>query len=164
MSLSGSAQPAGAGLKGSLRREAMGFAAAGLAGLAVDAGLTVLLVRSGWLSPVIARIPATAVAIGVTYVLNRHFSFRSNDQRWGHELLRYAGVNLSGAAVNYACYVLFLFACGYFGLMDSSTSTAALIGILAGSAAAACLNFIGSRSLAFVKRESARSHAPPPGQ
>ncbi len=79
------------GSRSALRREAIAFAAVGLVGLAVDAGLTVLLVRSGWLTPVVARIPATTVAIGVTYLLNRMFSFRSNDQRWGAELARYAG-------------------------------------------------------------------------
>ena len=135
-----------------LRREAAGFAAVGAIGFAVDAGLTMLIAHSGWLSPVAARLPATAIAIAVTFLLNRRWTFASQG-RWFDEFGRYVGISLGGAAVNYAGYALFLLAAG---ALDLTTRHAAIVflAVASGSAAAAVFNFLGARYVAFAKRTS----------
>ena len=52
-----------------MRREALGFACVGIAGFVVDAGLTILIVHWAWLEPAAARIPATIIAVIVTFVV-----------------------------------------------------------------------------------------------
>ena len=138
-----------------LRREVLGFASVGAAGFATDAGLTVLFVFMGWLTPAVARIPATLIAIAVTFLLNRRWTFRSRDEQRISEFLRYFSVSLAGAAVNYACYGVFLFVCSYTGTINIASSAIVFAAVVAGSAAAAFFNFLGSRYFAFVKRAGA---------
>ncbi len=114
-----------------------------------------LLVKFGGLTPFAARIPSTLIAIGVTFLFNRHWTFKSQDDRRWREFFRYLGVNLSGAMLSYACYAMFLLACSYLALIDAASSAAIFMAIVTGAVAAAFFNFLGARYIAFIKRASA---------
>ncbi len=79
------------------------FLVVGVVGFAVDGGGTWLLVRAG-LPPLVARLPALASAIVVTWLLNRSLTFRVAAPKTSAELTRYAAVALSSALFNFLLY------------------------------------------------------------
>ncbi|MGE3247191.1 MAG: GtrA family protein, partial [Beijerinckiaceae bacterium] len=90
--------------RSALLRQCGGFLAAGGAGFVIDAVLTVVFVQAGGLSPFLARIPAVSIAIVCTWIMNRHWTFRSADPDRLAEFLRYGWVSLCTAGVNYLVY------------------------------------------------------------
>ena len=76
------------------------------------------------------------------------------------EFLRYCGVSFVGAAINYAVYVICLVGFRAIGGIDTHASMPIFLAVAAGSAIAMVFNFLGSRYIAFVKRESAHPPAP----
>lgn len=138
-----------------LRREIAGFAGVGALGAVVDIGLTMAFVELGWLTPALARLPATAIAICATFVFNRLWTFRSRDRNIAAEFARYVGVNATGGAISYVVYAFGLMVIGASGLIDPAGKPAILLAIMGGAAAAAVFNFVGSRWFAFVRRASA---------
>jgi len=124
------------------------FLVVGAIGFAVDAGLTVALtIVAGW-SPYIARLPAAAIAIVVTWALNRMFTFASSDPHRVAELTRYGAVSGVSAALNYAAFCIFLLAAGSFGV-DVRAAGAVLAGTIAGSLLAAANTYCLSSLFAF---------------
>ncbi len=79
------------------------FVVVGVLGFVVDGGGTWLLVRAG-LPPLVARVPALASAIVVTWLLNRTLTFRVEAPKSRAELTRYAAVALSSAFFNFLLY------------------------------------------------------------
>ena len=80
------------------------FAFVGAIGFAVDAVALVALMATG-LPPLIARPPAFLVAVTVTFLLNRAFTF--SDRRTGSvrtEAAGYVLVQVLGALVNYGVF------------------------------------------------------------
>ena len=138
-----------------LLREFGRFAGVGAAGFVIDASLTLLLTQSGHMSAYLARIPATGMAICATYYLNRSLTFQSADRKWLREFLRYIGVSLAGAAINYAGYAACLFLLTRAGFASGATG-AIFAAVAAGSAIALVFNFLGSRGFAFLRRGSAQ--------
>jgi len=139
--------------RGEFLREFGRFAGAGAVGFVIDAALTLLLTQSGLMSAYLARIPATGIAICATFYLNRSLTFRSEDRNWLSEFLRYVGVNLAGAAINYGGYAACLFLLTGAGFASGATG-AIFAAVAAGSAIAMVFNFLGSRSFAFLRRGS----------
>jgi putative flippase GtrA len=85
------------------------FLIIGGAGFLVDAGLTMLLIKLG-VDPLLARAPAIGAAILFTWLANRSYTFQVRVQRSVPEAIRYSGVALSAAAINYTLYFLFILA------------------------------------------------------
>ena len=89
-------------------RRFLRFGLIGGLGFLVDAGMLMLLMEAG-ASPFTARAISIALAMFVTWRLNRAITFgRSNDSQL-HEAGRYALVALGVAALNYGLYAAILF-------------------------------------------------------
>ena len=88
-----------------MSKQSFRFVAVGGIGFVVDGGTTFALVSLGF-SPVTSRIPALALAILTTWLLNRCLTFEVRRPRSTNELLRYFGVALSSAAMNFGAYTL----------------------------------------------------------
>lgn len=131
-----------------LRREIAWFAAGGVLGFLVDAGIVHALVRwAGW-GPYTARVVSFVVAASVTWAWNRTFTF-AHRRRYaaGQEWSRWMLLMSAGACVNYATYALLV------AWLDTVRQWPA-IGVAAGSALAAAVNFGAARGMVF----SARGH------
>jgi len=133
-------------------RQFMLFAVIGAVGFAVDGGLMTAISKFSGLSAMEARPFSFAVAVTVTWWLNRRFTFtRSADGRVS-EWMRYAAVNGFGALVNLAVFYLIMLA---FPLLRAYPLT-----VLAIAATVALVaNFAGSRRLVFGKAAPACLHA-----
>lgn len=126
-----------------LAREAAWFAAGGMIGFVVDAGIVQVLVRHfGW-DPYLARVLSFLTAATVTWWWNRTFTFAHRRHlAGGQEWLRWMGVMSLGAALNYGTYALAI------GLSPTVRTWPAL-GVAAGSIVAALVNFSTARSVVF---------------
>lgn len=142
------------------------FSVVGAIGFAVDAGLTLLFVAVGGFSGYAARVPAMILAVVVTWLLNRIWTFRSNDPRLLREFARYGLANVFTALFNLAIYTLVLWGVSRAGVELSSG--AIMAALVAGSGAAAVANFILSKYFSFAgqagsSRRGEREIAPSPG-
>lgn len=115
------------------------FVGVGFVGFSTDAGLTELLVGAG-LGPLPARAIAYLAAVGLTYLLNRHVTFRPGHAASAAEGGRYLVVNLVSAAVNTGCYAAALTL-----LPDLRPAAAVAIG----SAVAMGVSYLGYSRLVF---------------
>lgn len=116
------------------------FFLAGFVGLGVDACIFFLLAKGMGASWLEARIAAFAVAVLVTWRLNRRFTFdtRGTVMREG---LSYFAVQGAGCGIN---YLVFLAVLAWGGMRGSLW-----FAYLAGSAAALAWNYSLSRCLVF---------------
>ncbi|MGO8799126.1 MAG: GtrA family protein [Roseiarcus sp.] len=130
-----------------LARQIPAFLIIGALGFCLDASLTVLLVRSFGVPPLLARPPAFVVVTLVNFVLNRAFTFRHSQTPWLRALGRYVLVCLAGLAVNYAVYAALLALAPLFGVAISPAILTLFVAC--GTAAATLLTFAGFRSFAF---------------
>lgn len=80
------------------------FALAGGIGFLVDAGVLAVLLATTPLGPFLARLVAIGAAMGVTWIVNRRFTFDDSPHSLAAEGARYGGVGLSSALLNYAVY------------------------------------------------------------
>ena len=85
------------------------FVVVGGIGFVVDGGGTWLLARVG-VPPLLARVPPLLTAIVVTWLLNRTLTFAVDKPGSRAELMRYATVALSSAAMNFLLYSGLVFA------------------------------------------------------
>lgn len=113
------------------------FAAVGAGGFLVDTGVTMWLANLGW-SPQGARVPGLTLAILATWAANRRLTFGRTEQSRPRELLRYAGVALVAALINYAIYLLLV------GPLGSIVPA-----IVLATAASMLVSFTGYRLLVF---------------
>jgi putative flippase GtrA len=121
-------------------RRLAGFAAAGIAGLAVDLIGLRLLVDAG-VHELIARIASLTLAVLTTYALNRRFTFRSGARGVAiiREFLAYVVASIVGLIVNYAL----------FAGVVTFTDVGPIVAALAASLAAMFLNFFSYTHLVF---------------
>jgi putative flippase GtrA len=132
---------------GRITEQIPAFAAIGVVGYFVDAGITFLGAKYLGLSPESARPPGFIIATIVNFALNRAITFRRSRAPVFRAFLRYCGVASFGLAVNYAVYS----ACV---LLAPSVGIAVTPGMLplfiaAGSGAAMVVTFVGFRFFAF---------------
>ena len=121
------------------------FAAVGGVGFVVDAVALYLLVETGG-APLLMRLCSFALAVTVTWALNRVWTFAQGGQRRVRtEYAAYLSVQTVGVAINYAVYALVL------SLLTPSPAHAVLA-LACGSVVALGGNFIGARS--FVYRDA----------
>jgi putative flippase GtrA len=123
------------------------FAAVGVIGYFVDAGITFLGAKYLGLSPELARPPGFIVATIVNFLLNRSITFRHSRAPLFRAILRYCGVASVGLAVNYSLYS----ACVVLAPRAGVAVTPAILPLFvaAGSGAAMVLTFLGFRFFAF---------------
>lgn len=126
-----------------LRGEIVWFAIGGGLGFLIDAGVVQTLVRGAGWNPYAARVVSFLLAASFTWWWNRTFTFAHRRRhRAGAEWMRWLAVMLIGATVNYGLYALLV---SLFPLVRAWP----VLGVAAGSAAAAVVNFIGARSMVF---------------
>ena len=130
-----------------LHRQIPSFAAIGLTGYVVDAGLTYLGAKYLGLSPEIARPPGFVVATLVNFVLNRAITFRHAKAPLVRAFLRYCLVATGGLAVNYAVYSICVVVWPLIGL--AVTPAILPLFVAAGSGVAMVVTFVGFRWFAF---------------
>jgi len=126
-------------------RQPLGFALVGCAGFATDACLFLLLSQVLAVPVFAARALAFVPATGVTWLLNRHFVFRTAEgtQRKRDEYLRHFGTQSIGILLNFGLF----YVCVRAGLGEG---TAQLLPLAIGSLGAMVFNYLASR--AFVYR------------
>jgi putative flippase GtrA len=113
-----------------------GFLAAGLAALATDALVLTLLTRGAGLSPFLARLFAIAVAMVVSWRINRRVTFAVAAPPSLAEFARFAGVSWAAQAVNYAVFALLLLA---------RPATEPVAALIAASIVAMVVSYVGFR-------------------
>ena len=123
------------------------FILVGGLGFGIDLGLTLAGTGPGGLEPARARIIGLAIAISVTFILNRRVTFGSADPALLRQAWRYGIVCLLGSAINFGFYRATLAM-----LPGAGPSAAALtLAVIIGSAVAMAANFAGMRFFAFAK-------------
>ena len=120
-----------------------GFALAGFSGFLVDAGLTEALAGAG-ISPYLGRVFAVAVAIAVTYTINRNLTWSERRAPVPGRRTRYVAVSLVSIAANYL-----VFAAALIALPDLRP----VIAVAAGTGVGMVMNFVGYSRLVFRKGE-----------
>ena len=130
-----------------LGRQIPSFAAIGLTGYVVDAGITYLGAKYLGLSPEIARPPGFVIATIVNFALNRAITFRHAKTPLMRAFLRYCLVAAAGLVVNFAVYSL----CVVFWPLTGLTVTPSILPLFvaAGSGVAMVVTFVGFRWFAF---------------
>ena len=119
------------------------FGVVGACGFTVDAVVLYVLVHGFGVNAYSGRFVSFAVAVMVTWLLNRTFTFRtSGNGGRTREALVYFGVQASGGAANIAVYSLALLTVPFL-------KNALIIPLVMGSAAGLCLTYAGSKHLAF---------------
>ena len=121
----------------------MSFTLVGLTGLAVDAGLFMLLTRALSWSIAPARTVSVCCMVLVTWILNRAVTFAQHrSPRRGAEFVRYAAVQASGLVVNIGVFALGLW-------LSHALRQAPLVPLILGAAAGFAFNFAVMRTLVF---------------
>jgi putative flippase GtrA len=114
-----------------------------LAGLAVDAGLFVLLTRTFLWAIAPARAVSVCCMVLTTWILNRAVTFAQHrSPRRGAEFVRYAAVQASGLVVNLGVFALCLWLVPTLRLTPVAP-------LLFGAAAGFVFNFTVMRTLVF---------------
>ncbi len=126
------------GLMGQIMR----FGAVGGVGFIVDGSLLALLIRAG-VDPYLARALSFPIAVVVTWLLNRNWTFRdTRDASRKGQFRRYFAVQVVGTLTNYGVYSAFI---TVFGKDPAMIFWGFALGSLIGSA----VNFCGARYIAF---------------
>jgi putative flippase GtrA len=127
------------------------FSLVGAAGFFVDTGLTLAFADAFGISGYVARVPAIIVAVVATWFLNRTWTFRSKDPRVIGEFARYGLASAITSVFNYAIFCGVLALLAYQGIAQDTDRLSIGAGMIAGSGAAAVLNFILSKFFAFAR-------------
>lgn len=115
------------------------FLLVGAVGFLVDAGVLLALVGLG-IGPLPARIVAIAVALSVTWLLNRSLTFGPSGRSVVAEGGRYGGVGVATSLVSFGVYSLLVIALPWLP---------PVLALAAGSAAAMILSYLGYSRLVF---------------
>lgn len=118
------------------------FLAVGTAGFAVDASALWVLISLGG-DAYLSRALSFAVAMSVTWALNRRYTFRSARRIAVHrEYARYALIQGLGTAINFAVYAMMLSILG-------AAPAAAVLALACGSCVALFVNYLGMKYMVF---------------
>ena len=132
---------------GRVAKQIPAFAAIGLVGYFIDAGITYVCAKYLGMSPELARPPGFIIATLVNFILNRSITFRHSRAPLFRAFLRYCGVASVGLAVNYAVYSACVALAPRIGI--AVTPAILPLFVAAGSGAAMVLTFVGFRFFAF---------------
>jgi len=132
-------------------RHVGGFILGGVAALLVDLAVLEVLTRGAGLSPFIARVPAIAIAMVVSWLINRTITFAVTTPPKVSEFAKFAAVSWIAQAVNYAAFASLL-------LMFPSLPPAAAV--ILGCGPAVAVAYAGFRFGVF--KSAARTEPPHP--
>ena len=125
----------------------MRFAVVGGCGFVVDATVLAIGVHGYGMGPISARIISFSVAVMVTWLLNRTFTFNDETTHGPtRELVLYLLVSVTGFATNFMVYAVLIYA---FELAAQYP----LIALVPSSLLAAVVNYLGSAHIAFRPAE-----------
>ena len=133
-----------------LRREAtlfFRFCTVGAAGFLAEAGVLTLLHYCIGIGPLIARAMSSPLAVLLTFILNRNWSFSPKGQSILRGLATYATVQAAGFICNIAIYTFAVTALPR--PLNEPTVSLAIA-----SAIALAINYTGTRFLVFGRREN----------
>lgn len=116
------------------------FVVAGTSGFLTDAGSLHLLIEYSPLGPYFGRIVSIALAMFVTWQINRNATFGRSGRSAADEGVRYAFVGILGACLNYAVYASLIF------LLPGIQPVAAVV---AASLAAMAFSYFGYSRFVF---------------
>ena len=133
--------------RGRIAAQIPAFAAVGLVGYVVDAGITYAGANYLGLSPELARPPGFIVATIVNFLLNRAITFRDSSAPFWRAFARYWLVASVGLAVNYAVYSVCVQLAPRFGI--AVTPAILPLFVAAGVGVAMVVTFFGFRFFAF---------------
>jgi putative flippase GtrA len=128
------------------------FAAVGVVGFVIDAGLLSALTHGAGWSPWAARVPSFTAAVLATWLLNRRLTFPGLGlKRRSVEALGYGTIQVCGAAIN----LLVFGAC-----LAAFPRLAALpvIPFAVGSGVAMVFNYLALKRLLYARERTAREH------
>jgi putative flippase GtrA len=132
---------------GRIAAQVPAFAAIGVTGYFIDAGITYLGAKYLGLSPALARPPGFITATIVNFFLNRSITFRHAGASLRGSFLRYWLVAAAGLAVNYTVYSACVALAPFAGI--AVTPAILPLFVAAGGGAAMALTFVGFRFFAF---------------
>ncbi|MEU5519202.1 GtrA family protein [Streptomyces sp. NPDC047860] len=135
-----------------LRRELLGFAAAGLLAYAVDLALFLYLRGPAGLGPLTAKALSFVAGCTVAYAGNAHCTYRDTRVRGPRPYAMFFAVNLAGAAVQLLCLAV-----SHYGLGLTSQRADIVSGAVVGMALATGVRFWGTRTLVFRDAGRVRS-------
>lgn len=87
-----------------------GFVLAGVCALATDTAILAVLTRILGISPFLARPVGIAVAMVVSWQINRNITFQTRNRPSFTEFSRFAGVSITSQIVNYCVFAALLIA------------------------------------------------------
>ena len=126
-------------------RHGLGFLFSGGIAFSVDALLLTLLTGVFSVNPIPARLAAISLAMVAGWLSHRTFTFAVAAPPSRAEFLRYAGVQWTAAALNYALFVLIILA---------RPATLPIVAMVASSLVAMVFSYLGMRFAAFRDRPS----------
>lgn len=130
----------------SVRRQLPRFAIIGGLGFLIDASILTALVTGMGMGPVSARGVSFSVAVTVTWYLNRKWAFGvDRGVPRGPEYARYLSVQIIGAAINLAVYLVVT-------MLHPQLGQIPVIPLAIGSGVAMVFNFIAARYWVFAAR------------
>ena len=125
------------------KQELIGFVLVGGIGFVVDAVSLMLFFHVLGVGPYLSRVLAFGIAVTVTWVLNRTFTFQVDDNiRIYSEYVTYLATQIIGVAINFGVYAT--------GIMLSKTMAMyPVIALALGSGVAMVANFIAMKCFVF---------------
>ncbi len=137
--------------QGSEARRIGAFLCVGLLGLAADTAVFMVLHGAG-LSLALARAASLGCATGVTWRLNRLFTFAPTGRRRSREIARYGLVTLGAQGSSYAFFLT---------VSHGAPLLPAVAVLVTGAALAAGLSFTGQRLFTFRAVQPAQRRGSP---
>lgn len=120
-----------------IQRQLLTFGVVGFLGFCVDSGITMMLIALS-VSPLLARVPAIAVAMAFTWLANRSLTFRVASPANHREAMRYGVVGVVSAILNYLIYT---------GMVLAGIHP--LVAIVISTGLVTALSFFGYKRFAF---------------
>jgi len=112
-------------------------------GFLVDAGVLQLVITVTDLGPLLTRIGSFAVAVLVTFGLNRYWTFSDSQRPWGQAFVAYLTVQSTGFTANMAVYTFII-------VVLPHPLSQPVVALAVASAFALSLNYVGARGLVFA--------------
>lgn len=123
--------------------EIVRFGISGTAGFIVDAGLVYLCTNLFDLGPLVAQVIAFSVAVTVTWLINRHWTFAAHaSDRWLREWTHYVAANSVGALVINGIYAILVIESAFFSQIPA-------LAVASGSLAGMLFNYSLSKRFIF---------------
>jgi putative flippase GtrA len=123
-------------------RHGAGFVVSGGLAFVTDAGILALLTRGAGLDPFSARLIAIACAMVVGFFAHRTLTFAVKEPATLAQFSKFLGVATTASAVNFSIYA---------GILFLRSATDPLVALVAATAVAMCVSYVGLRFGVFRK-------------